>query len=229
MRLLLVEDSERLQRSLGTGLRRAGYAVDVTGTGTDGLWRATSTDYDVIILDVMLPGIDGLSVLRQLREKGRTTHVLLLTARDTIADRVNGLRAGADDYLVKPFAFDELLARIEALCRRQQGRKSSTLQIGDLIIDTLARTVHRGTTPIVLLPREFALLLYLAGRAGEVVSRTEIETHIYDDRVEPMSNVVDSAVCALRRKIDLPGVASLITTRRRLGYVLAADPQPPLQ
>ena len=227
MRILLVEDSERLQRSLGTGLRRAGYAVDVTGTGTDGLWRATTTDYDVIILDVMLPGIDGLSVLRQLREKGHNTHVLLLTARDTVDDRVTGLRAGADDYLVKPFAFDELLARIEALIRRKHGHKSSTVQVGELMIDTLARTVHRGNVPVVLLPREFALLSYLVGRAGEVVSRTEIETHIYDDRVEPMSNVVDSAVCALRRKIDLPGAPSLITTRRRVGYILEADPQPP--
>jgi len=223
MRLLLVEDSERLQRSLGTGLRRAGHAVDVTGTGTDGLWRATGTDYDVLILDVMLPGLDGLSVLRQLRERGRDTHVLLLTARDTVEDRVTGLRAGADDYLVKPFAFDELLARVEALGRRQRGRKDPVLRVADLELDTGARTVRRAGRPIPLLPREYALLAYLAGRAGEVVSRADIEAHIYDDRVEPMSNVVDSAVCALRRKVDPPGGPSLITTRRRLGYVLTAE------
>jgi DNA-binding response OmpR family regulator len=221
MRLLLVEDSERLQRSLGTGLRRAGYAVDITGSGADGLYRASAVDYDVLILDIMLPGLDGLSVLRRLREQGRDTHVLLLTARDTVDDRVTGLRAGADDYLVKPFAFDELLARVEALGRRE-GRKSPVVRVGDLQIHPAARTVTRGTQEIPLLPREFALLAYLAARAGEVVSRTEIEAHIYDDRVEPMSNVIDSAICALRRKIDSPGVASMITTRRRVGYVLAA-------
>ena len=220
MRLLLVEDSERLQRSLGTGLRRAGYAVDVTGTGTDGLWRATTTDYDVIVLDVMLPGLDGLSVLRQLRDGGRDTHVLLLTARDSVEDRVAGLRAGADDYLVKPFAFDELLARVEALGRRQTGRKSPVVRVGDLELDPAAQTVRRGGQPVVLLPREFALLAFLARRPGEVVSRTEIEAHIYDDRAEPMSNVVDSAICSLRRKIDRPGEPSLIVTRRRVGYVL---------
>lgn len=222
MRLLLVEDSERLQRSLGTGLRRAGYAVDVTGTGTDGLWRATSTDYDLVVLDVMLPGLDGLSVLRELRARGRDTHVLLLTARDTVEDRVAGLRTGADDYLVKPFAFDELLARVEALGRRRSGRKDPVLRVGDLEIDPAAQSVARGGQVIGLLPREFALLAYLASRAGQVVSRTDVEAHIYDDRAEPMSNVVDSAVCALRRKIDRPGEPSLIVTRRRAGYVLAA-------
>jgi DNA-binding response OmpR family regulator len=220
MRVLLVEDSERLQRSLGTGLRRAGYAVDVSATGTDGLWRATTVDYDVIVLDIMLPGMDGLSVLRKLREAGRQTHVLLLTAKDTVDDRVTGLRAGADDYLVKPFAFDELLARIEALGRRSAGVKAPVIQIGDLELDTAAHLVRRDGQEIALLPREFALLAYLAKRAGEVVTRTDIEAHIYDDRAELMSNVVDSAVCALRRKIDRPGEASLIVTRRRLGYVL---------
>jgi DNA-binding response OmpR family regulator len=223
MRLLLVEDSERLQRSLGTGLRRAGYALDVSGTGADGLWRATTIDYDVIVLDVMLPGLDGLSVLKRLRAQGRGTHVLLLTARDTVEDRVTGLRAGADDYLVKPFAFDELLARIEALGRRQTGRKQPALRAGDLQINTVARTVSRDGVSVPLLPREYALLAYLAGRAGEVVTRSEIESHLYDDRSDPMSNVVDSAVCSLRRKIDRPGEPSLIVTRRRMGYVLTPD------
>ena len=223
MRLLLVEDSERLQRSLGTGLRRAGHAVDVTGTGTDGLWRATTVDYDLLVLDVMLPGLDGLSVLRRLREQGRDTHVLLLTARDAVDDRVAGLRAGADDYLVKPFAFDELLARVEALGRRRTGRKSPVLHVGDLEVDVAAQLVSRGGQPVPLLPREFALLAYLAGRPGQVVSRTDIEAHLYDDRAEPMSNVVDSAVCALRRQIDRPGEPSLIVTRRRVGYVLTAE------
>ena len=221
MRLLLVEDSERLQRSLGTGLRRAGHAVDVTGSGTDGLWRARSTEYDVVVLDVMLPGLDGLSVLRQLRAGGRDTHVLLLTARDAVEDRVTGLRAGADDYLVKPFAFDELLARVEALGRRRTGRKDPVVRVGDVEIDVATRSVRRGGRAVPLLPREFALLAYLAGRAGQVVSRTDIEAHLYDDRADPMSNVVDSAVCALRRKIDRPGEPSVIVTRRRAGYVLS--------
>ena len=223
MRLLLVEDSERLQRSLSIGLRRAGHAVDVAGTGTDGLWRATSTDYDVVVLDVMLPGLDGLSVLRQLRDQGRDTHVLLLTARDTVDDRVTGLRAGADDYLVKPFAFDELLARVEALGRRRTGRKSPVIRVADLDVDLAAQTVRRDGQVVPLLPREFALLAYLAGRPGQVVSRTDIEAHLYDDRAEPMSNVVDSAVCALRRKIDRPGEPSLIATRRRVGYLLTVE------
>ncbi len=223
MRLLLVEDSQRLQRSLGGGLRKSGYAVDISGDGSDALWRATSTDYDVIILDIMLPGMDGLKMLRELRAKGKQTHVLLLTARDTVADRVHGLRSGADDYLVKPFAFDELLARIEALLRRQQARKDPKLRAGKLELDTAARTARRSGRAIQLLPREYALLEYLAARAGQVVSRTDIEAHIYDERISPMSNVVDSAICALRRKIDRLGEPSLIRTRRGMGYMLEIE------
>jgi DNA-binding response OmpR family regulator len=224
MRVLLVEDSERLQRSIGTGLRKSGYAVDIAGTGPDGLWQAQSHDYDVIVLDIMLPGFDGLELLRRLRQEGKDTHVLLLTAKDTVADRVAGLRAGADDYLIKPFAFDELLARVEALTRRRHGAKNPIIHVMDLEIDTAARSVSRGGKPIDLFPREYALLEYLAARRGQVVSRTDIEAHIYDDRVEPLSNVVDSAVCALRRKIDRPGTPSLIVTRRRMGYVLIPEP-----
>jgi DNA-binding response OmpR family regulator len=224
MRLLFVEDSQRLQRYVGTGLRRAGHAVDITGTGSDGLWRARSSTYDVIVLDIMLPGMDGLSVLRELRTGGCEAHVLLLTARDAVEDRINGLRMGADDYLVKPFVFDELLARIEALGRRAIGRKAPVLIVGDLEVNAATQTVQRGSRKIDLLPREFALLSYLASRVSEVVSRAEIESHIYDDRVEPMSNVVDSAICSLRRKIDNPGEPSLIVTRRRVGYVLMPEP-----
>src|SRR5438105_11090019 len=132
MRVLLVEDSERLQRSIATGLRKSGYAVDVAGSGPDGLWRAQSADYDVIVLDIMLPGLDGLSVLTRLRDEGRDAHVLLLTAKDAVADRVAGLRAGADDYLIKPFAFEELLARVEALARRSHGRKTPVIRVGAL-------------------------------------------------------------------------------------------------
>jgi DNA-binding response OmpR family regulator len=220
VRVLFVEDSERLQRSVGAGLRKSGYAVDVAGDGETGLWHARSHEYDVIILDLMLPALDGLSVLNAIREGGRDTHVLLLTAKDTVEDRVRGLRAGADDYLVKPFAFDELLARVEALTRRSHGRKNPSVSVGDLVIDTAARVVRRGERAIELSPREYALLEYLAARRGAVVSRTEIEAHIYDERAEPMSNVVDAAVYALRRKLDVPGRPSLIHTRRGMGYSL---------
>ncbi len=225
MRLLLVEDSERLQRSVSAGLRKAGYAVDVSGNGEEGLWLAKSDVYDVMILDVMLPGLDGLGVLERLRAAGLKTHVLLLTARDTVEDRVRGLRGGADDYLIKPFAFDELLARVEALARRAHGVKESVIRVGDLQIDPARRLAMRGNVVIDLTPRDFALLEYLAMRQGHVVSRAEIEEHIYDQQVEPSSNVVDAAVYALRKKIDPPAGPSFIQTRRGMGYVL----QPPAQ
>jgi DNA-binding response OmpR family regulator len=220
MRVLLVEDSRRLRQAVGTGLRRAGYAVDVAGDGDEGLWYAESNDYDVIVLDLMLPGTDGLTVLERLREGGKSTHVLILTAKDTVEDRVHGLQAGADDYLVKPFAFEELLARVQALARRAHGVKTSQIVLGDLVVDLAARTVRRADRLIDLRPREYALLELLALRRGEVVSRSEIEHHIYDDRAEPMSNVVDAAVYALRKKIDVPGRLSLIQTRRGMGYLI---------
>ena len=215
MRLLLVEDSKRLLSSLTRGLRKAGYSVDATGDGREGLWYAESNDYDVIILDLMLPSMDGLTLLQRLR-KQKDTHVLILTARDTVPDRVQGLQQGADDYLVKPFAFEELLARVQALCRRSYQRKNPQRTIGPLEIDLARKCVRCEGAPVDLSPREFMLLEYLALRQGEVVTRTEIEEHLYDGQVEPMSNVVDSAVCVLRRKIKHP----LIHTRRGLGYIL---------
>jgi DNA-binding response OmpR family regulator len=220
MRLLIVEDSPRLQRSLGTALRRSGYAVDIAGDGEEGLWLANSNEYDAIVLDIMLPKLNGLEVLAALRGQGGRAHVLLLTARDSISDRVKGLEAGADDYLVKPFALEEFLARIQALCRRAYGQKQSLLRVGDLEVDTLRRSVRRGGQPIELTAREYLLLEYLARRRGEVVSRTEIEDHIYDGQVDPMSNVIDSAICSLRKKLAAGGDASLIHTRRGLGYQL---------
>ncbi len=220
MRLLIVEDSPRLQRTIGTALRKSGYAVDLAGDGEEGLWMAESHDYDVIILDIMLPKRDGLSVLGELRTRGKATHVLLLTARDTVPDRVRGLRAGADDYLVKPFALDELLARVEALCRRAYGNKQALITVGDLEIDTLGRRVRRSGREIELSAREYLLLEYLARRRGQVVSRAEVEEHIYDEQVDPMSNVVDSAICCLRKKLAGAGETSLIHTRRGLGYAL---------
>lgn len=226
MRVLLVEDSERLQRSVGTGLRKSGFAVDVAADGNNGLYFARNNEYDVIVLDLMLPGMDGLTMLRELRSAGRDTHVLVLTAKDSVEDRVRGLSAGADDYLIKPFAFEELVARVQALARRAHGTKNPKLTFGDLQIDTAAREASRDGRAIELSPREYALLEYLALRHGSVVSRTEIEAHIYDDRAEPMSNVVDATVYALRKKIDPPGGTgpSLIRTRRGMGYELRADP-----
>jgi len=176
MRVLLVEDSTRLQAAVARGLRRSGYAVDVTGNGEEGLWLATSNEYDVVILDLMLPGLDGLTVLERLRGQERAAHVLVLTARDTVDDRVRGLQAGADDYLVKPFALEEMLARVQALCRRSYRRKNPRIEIGGgLLIDTAARTASRDGAPLELTTREYTLLEYLALRQGEVVSRTDIE------------------------------------------------------
>ena len=222
MRILVVEDSPRLQRSLGTALRKSGYAVDVAGDGEEGLWLAQEHAYDVVVLDLMLPKRDGLSVLAELRRAGKTVHVLLLTARDTVDDCVQGLQAGADDYLVKPFALEELLARVQALCRRAYGTKQPRLTIADLEIDPLARAVRRAGLAIELTAREYLLLEYLARRRGEVVSRPEIEEHIYDGQVDPMSNVVDSAICGLRKKLGAAGEEALIHTRRGIGYVLEA-------
>ncbi len=215
MKLLLIEDSKRLAQTLSRGLRRAGYCVDATGDGADGLWYAESYDYDVIILDLMLPSLDGLTLLQRLRKR-KDTHVLILTARDTVQDRVRGLHEGADDYLVKPFAFEELLARVQALCRRSYQQKKPSIAVGPIEIDLVGKTARCDGTLLDLSVREFMLLEYLALRRGELVTRTEIEAHIYDDQVEPMSNVVDSAVCVLRKKLKYP----LIRTRRGLGYIL---------
>jgi DNA-binding response OmpR family regulator len=223
VRVLVVEDSERLRRSVGQALQRSGYAVDATGDGPEGLWLAQSNAYDVIVLDLMLPGLDGLSIVGALREAGNNVHVLLLTAKDTVADRVQGLQRGADDYLVKPFALEELLARVQTLCRRAYGVKQPRIAVGDLEIDTITKEVFRRSQPIRLKPREYALLEYLALRAGEVVSRPDIESHIYADDDNPMSNVVDSAISVLRKRLAVSGGAPIIHTRHGLGYILKMD------
>jgi DNA-binding response OmpR family regulator len=223
VRILLVEDSERLRRSVSTALKKSGYVADSTGDGQEGLWLAESNDYDVVVLDIMLPGLDGLSMLQRLRKQGKTTHVLLLTAKDTVEDRVRGLQLGADDYLIKPFALEELLARVEALCRRNYGNKQSRLMVADLEIDTAAKEVFRAGQEVRLKPREYLLLEYLARRTGQVVTRNEIEAHIYDGEVDPMSNVVESAICSLRKKISAANPAPLIVTRHGLGYTLKPE------
>ena len=217
MRIAYIEDNPTLLRTVADGLRKAGYAVDCADNGEDGLWLVLSNDYDVVILDIMLPRLDGLQLLQRAREKGVQTHIILLTARDAVPDRVLGLQRGADDYLVKPFAFDELLARVEALTRRQYGVKSPVVRVADLEMDRARREVKRGGHVIPLTPREYALLELLALRAGEVITRTEIERHIYDEQVSPMSNVVDTAVYSLRRKLGDP---PLVQTVRGHGYAL---------
>jgi DNA-binding response OmpR family regulator len=223
MHVLLIEDSRRLQDSISAGLRGYGYAVDAASDGEAGLRYARHNPYDVIILDLMLPKIDGLTVLRSLRDEGDDTHVLILSARDRVDERIAGLREGADDYLVKPFSFDELLARIEALVRRRYRTKNPAIAVGPLVIDTTARTVARDGMEIRLSRREYALLEYLAHRAGQVVSRSEIEDHLYGDDDFPMSNAVDRIVCTLRKKIEPDDARQLLATRRGFGYVLSGD------
>jgi DNA-binding response OmpR family regulator len=221
MRILVVEDSEALRESLRAGLAQEGFAVDVAADGRLGVSLGRNNPYDVLVLDLMLPGLDGLAVLDELRAKPDRPHVLVLTARDRIEDRVQGLNAGADDYLVKPFAFDELLARIHALVRRRYEGRSSRLEVGELVIDVVARRVTLQGHAIDLSAREFALLEYLARRRGETVSREEIEDHIYGVTKLPSSNAVDSAICLLRAKLGEAG-RDLIRTRRGQGYVLEA-------
>jgi DNA-binding response OmpR family regulator len=224
MRVLLIEDYEPLARSLAQGLREAGYAVDVTGNGQDGLALGQGNPYDALVLDLMVPKLDGLTILRTLRAGGCNAGVLIITARDQLSDRVGGLDLGADDYLVKPFAFEELLARLRAVIRRRYGAAANLVRVGDLVIDAGARTVKRAGQVVVLSAREFALLEYLAMRRGQVVSRAEIWEHVYDFAAEPSSNVVDVYVGYLRRKLgDGEGNAPrLIHTHRGLGYSIEA-------
>ena len=222
MRLLLVEDEPRAAQLLSKGLREQAYAVDVAHDGHQALYQAAITEYDAVVLDVMMPGIDGFEVCRQLRRKGSTVPVLMLTARDAVDSRILGLDSGADDYLVKPFDFGELLARLRAVIRR--GRLPLTPAVvvtGDLRLDLRARQGFRHDQPIKLTSREFALLEFLVLHAGEVVGRGAIAEHVWDSPFESMSNVIDVMIQRLRRKIDDPNGPSLIATRRGEGYMLA--------
>jgi DNA-binding response OmpR family regulator len=223
MRLLLVEDYAPLRRSLEQGLREADFAVDASGDGEEGLWYATANAYDAIVLDLMLPKLDGLTVLKRLRDAGGQAPVLILTARDGVDDRVRGLDLGADDYLAKPFAFPELLARVRALTRRAYARKEPVIRVGPLTLDTNARSVQVAGETVALTAREYALLELLARRAGELVTRGDIIEHCYDFAADSLSNVVDVYIGYLRRKLERPGQARLIHTRRGQGYLLAAE------
>jgi two-component system copper resistance phosphate regulon response regulator CusR len=220
MRVLVVEDYELLRESIVQGLEEAGFAVDSAGDGETALWHARGGGYDVIVLDLMLPKIDGLEVLRRLRAQDRSVCVLILTARDSSDDRVKGLDLGADDYLVKPFVFAELVARVKALVRRKYDAKSPVVRVGDLEVDTAARVARRGGKVIELSAREYALLEFLSVRAGQVVSRNDIWEHVYDGASTPESNVVDVFIRHLRRKLEMPPLTPIIHTRRGLGYVL---------
>jgi two-component system OmpR family response regulator len=217
MRILIVEDEPRLLHNLAKALREEGYAVDTAADGAEGIVKALDCDYDAIVLDVMLPGLDGWQILERLRRKKKTP-VLMLTARDATRDRVRGLDAGADDYLVKPFDLAELLARLRALIRRAAGQAESTLTVRDLVIDTRARTVSRNGETIAFTAREYAILEFLVLHRGEVVTRTAIYEHLFDESDDTLSNLVDVHVFAIRRKIG----PDLIATRRGQGYCVEA-------
>lgn len=224
MRVLLVEDDPALSRIIAAGLRGQAFAVDVAADGDDALYQMAITPYDAVVLDVMIPKRDGFAVCRELRRRGSTARILMLTARDTVADRVTGLDTGADDYLTKPFDFAELLARLRALLRRGPEMVPATLVIGDLELDTRAHTARRGVRPIALTTKEYALLEYMARNAGRVIGRAEISDHVWDDNYDPVSNLIESYINRLRRKVDPDGLPPLIHTRRGAGYLLGLRP-----
>ena len=223
MRVLVVEDYAVIRDGLVQALTREGFAVDASGDGTEGKWYAESNDYDLIVLDIMLPGCDGLEILRHLRAAGKDAPVLLLTARDDVEDRIRGLDLGADDYLAKPFAINELLARVRALTRRRYGARNPLLQVEDLEINTSTRQVRRAGADIVLTPREYALLELLALKSGQVVTRDEIWEHLYAFADDATSNVVEATVARLRKKLGDDKAAALLHTRRGFGYLLGRD------
>lgn len=220
MRVLLVEDDARVARFVARGLREQAYAVDVVADGEEALFQASINPYDVIVLDLMIPKIDGLGVCRELRGAGSTTPVLMLTARDAVEDRIAGLDTGADDYLTKPFAFGELLARLRALLRRGSEIRPATITVADLSIDTRGQRVWRRARALELTTKEYTLLEFLARNAGRVVGRAEIAEHVWDDTYDPFTNLIEVYINRLRRKVDGPSEAPLIHTRRGAGYVL---------
>jgi DNA-binding response OmpR family regulator len=219
MRLLVVEDDSRLSDVLVRGLREAGYAVDAVADGKSALYQVAINSYDAVVLDVMIPGIDGFEVCRRIRLDRSAVPVLMLTARDGVDDRIHGLDSGADDYLTKPFDFGELLARVRALLRRTPVVVAPTLRVGDLTIDTASHRVHRADQEVVLTSKEYALLEYLARNAGRVITRDEIAEHVWDEHFDRFSNLIEVYVNRLRRKVDRTE-PHLIVTRRNEGYML---------
>jgi two-component system copper resistance phosphate regulon response regulator CusR len=222
MRILLVEDDRRIARFVARGLREQAYAVDVSGDGDDAIYKLSVNDYDAVILDVMIPGRDGFQVCRDIRSEGIAVPVIMLTARDTVGDRITGLDSGADDYLTKPFAVAELLARLRALLRRGPVVRPPTISIADLVLDTGAQRATRNGRALSLTTKEYALLEYLARENGRVVSRAEIAEHVWDENFDPLTNLIDVHINRLRRKVDDGFSRRLIHTRRGAGYMLAA-------
>jgi len=220
MRILVIEDHATLRGSLVQFLREAAFVVDSTGTGDEGLWYATEHPYDVILLDLMLPGMDGMEILRSLRKKQIAVFILVISARDGLEDRLEALNSGADDYLTKPFPLAEVHARIHALLRRKYAKKDPVLGIADLVIDPLKRSVSRAGNLIDLTALEYRLLEYLAFRNGEVVSRTDIWEHVFEDSTGGNSNIADVYVGYLRRKLNVGDLPNLIQTRRGQGFIL---------
>lgn len=220
VKILVVEDEPKTGNYLKQGLSEAGFVVDLARDGNDGLHLATTENYDLIVLDIMLPGRDGWSILKSIRDSGDTIPVLFLTARDQVDDRVKGLESGADDYLVKPFAFEELVARLRALQRRAPESRPPQITVADLVVDPAARTVSRAGRPVELTTTEYALLEYLARQAGQVCGRAQISGAVWDENYDPFSNIIDVYVSRIRRKVDQPGLTPLIHTVRGAGYSL---------
>jgi Response regulators consisting of a CheY-like receiver domain and a winged-helix DNA-binding domain len=223
MRILLVEDEPRVAHFIAKGLREQSYAVDIAGNGEEALYQASSNEYELIILDVMLPLKNGFQVCKQMRASGIKQPVLMLTARDAVEDRVTGLDCGADDYLGKPFDFKELLARIRALLRRTKEFRPEIIQLADLVVNTSSHTITRAGRPISLTAKEYSLLEFFILRAGKLVRRDEIAEHVWDENFDPFSNVIDVYVRRLRKKIDEGFSPPLIHTRRGEGYILSID------
>lgn len=221
MRLLLIEDDRKIANFVRRGLREAGFAVDHAENGIDGLDLLLTEPYDVAVIDIMLPGLDGLSIIEKMRNRRIKTPILVLSAKGTVDDRIKGLQTGADDYLTKPFSFSELLARVQALIRRSSGSAEPTrLTFGDLSMDLLTRTVRRGDEVIDLMPKEFELLQYLLLNAGKVVSKTALLEHVWGYDFDPQTNAVDVLVCRVRGKIDRDFDTKILHTLRGVGYVL---------
>lgn len=225
MRLLIIEDNQTIAQALKDGLEQESFAVDIAYDGEDGFLAALHEEYDLIILDGMLPSMDGLSVAKQLREKQRRARILMLSARDQTADKIQGLNYGADDYMVKPFSFDELLARINALLRRPEERKDEILSLGTLTLNTLTHEVRRNQTPIHLSVKEFALLEYLLRNPNKIISKETLITHVWDFGADILPHTVETFIGFLRAKIDKPFAATpLIHTRRGIGYMVSEKP-----
>lgn len=224
MRILLIEDEKKLSQTIKAGLVEAGFAVDQAFDGEEGLYLAETETYDCIILDIMLPKLDGLTVCRNIRKKSITTPLLILTAKERLDDKVAGLDAGADDYLTKPFEFAELRSRIHALLRRSHNHVQGTIRIGDLSLDPSGHTVTQDGNPVPLTAKEFAILEFLARHKDETVTRTQILEHTWDYNFDSMSNVIDVFIAAIRKKIDKPGQPRLIHTIRGVGFKLSLHP-----